>query len=80
MAIETVQAYQCRCGRCEIGYRTDGLESAGVPLVPMVWKIEENLMDWLTNDESWHHIEDDWYCHECVMWNEDESELIVKPK
>lgn len=74
MAIETVQAYQCRCGRCGKGFNTEGDDYA------MTWDSKDAILDWLTNDESWHHIENDWYCHECVMWNEDENELIVKPK
>lgn len=79
MAIQRVTAYQCTCERCGIGYRTDGLEAAGVPLVPMVWKVRENLMDWLINDDSWRQIGEGWYCSSCIEWNEEETELIVKP-
>ncbi len=81
MGIEIVSAYQCVCGRCGKGYRTDELEAAGVPLVPMVWKEKENLLDWLHQeeyDENWKQIEEDWYCGDCYEWNEQETELVPK--
>lgn len=76
MAIETVQAYQCRCGRCGKGFNTEGDDS------PMVWINKDSLLMWLDEEEqedNWHHINEDWYCNNCVIWD-DNDERIVKPK
>lgn len=68
---EQATIYSCVCDRCGVTFE-DGDGHTW-------WGEREHLEIWVSECDDWHKIDGKDYCHECVQWNEDETELEPKP-
>lgn len=69
--IQEVTMYTVICDRCG--------EDAGASSDHCAWNDPDAAVDMALDTDEWHKIDGKHYCHNCVQWNEDESELIPKP-
>jgi hypothetical protein len=63
---KNIKVYECSCPNCGVKFTVrdnDGIDHD-------YWLKKEDLEDWLNNDEGWELFNGDWYCSDCLIYDD----------